>query len=481
MIETSPNALILVNKQSKITYLNHFAEKLFKYKKSELLDTEVTLLIPKNKRKKYAKRIKFYFNETRSHRMGNNLEFYALKKDDTIFPIEIGLSMIPTAKGPLIMAVIIDISKRRRAEERFRLVVESAPNAIILVNDTGYISLVNRQTELLFGYSREELIGNTLDVLIPQHIKKEHPDLIRLFFNNPHSRSMSERSNLYARHRDGTKIPVEIGLNPIQTEKGKMVLASIINITEKKDAEEARKLYTTKLELKNKELEQYSYIASHDLQEPLNTVINFIELLSLDLADKLDNKTKKSLQFITEASYRMKELIVGLLAYSRLGQNPNAKLIDTNLLVESVLNDLHSAINKANACVTLSNLPTLIGYETELRLLFQNLISNAVKFRKSDTAPEISISATKENRIWNFTIKDNGIGIAPQNKDKVFIIFQRLHSNKQYKGTGIGLAHCRKIVELHNGKISVESELGQGSTFHFSINSYFQLNKMNEK
>ncbi len=230
------------------------------------------------------------------------------------------------------------------------------------------------------------------------------------------------------------------------------------------------------LEAKNKELEQFAYIASHDLQEPLNTISSFIGLISEDYGESFDEVGKESLTFIKDASIRMKKLIDALLEYSRLGRGTEYTRVDCNRVFLELQKDLQNVIEKNKAKITVKNLPTVKGSEIELRLLLQNLISNAIKFRESNVAPLIDISCVKVTDIsegakgfWKFAVKDNGIGIPEEHKERIFAIFQRLHSREKYKGTGIGLAHCKKIVESHGGKIWLTSEYGKGSTFYFTI------------
>lgn len=227
------------------------------------------------------------------------------------------------------------------------------------------------------------------------------------------------------------------------------------------------------LESKNKDLEQFAYIASHDLQEPLNTISSFIGLIAEDYEDSFDEVGKESLVFIKDASVRMKKLIDALLEYSRLGRSREYTDIDCNVLLTELKADLKTIIDKTDAEFLIDKLPIIKGSEIEIRLLFQNLISNAIKFRAEETVPNVRISCTKRNHklnnFWEFSVQDNGIGIPEQHKERIFAIFQRLHSRDQYQGTGIGLAHCKKIVESHGGDIWLESIEGEGSTFYFTI------------
>jgi signal transduction histidine kinase/ligand-binding sensor domain-containing protein len=223
------------------------------------------------------------------------------------------------------------------------------------------------------------------------------------------------------------------------------------------------------MELKNRELEQFAYVASHDLQEPLRTTSSFVELLQQQYKGKMDEKADKYLMFIAQSSERMKTLIKDLLDYSRIGKKKEIEKVDCNQMLQEVIADLGTAITEANAEIIHDPLPIINGYPTEIKQLFQNLIINAIKFRKKYTSPVIRITAEKTDDHWNFAIADNGIGIDEQHKDRIFVIFQRLHTRNEYPGSGIGLSHCKKIVELHKGKIWVDSKPGFGSTFHFTI------------
>lgn len=226
---------------------------------------------------------------------------------------------------------------------------------------------------------------------------------------------------------------------------------------------------TAQLVQKNRELEQFAYVASHDLQEPLRTTSSFVDLLQKDYKGKLDAKADKYLTFITQSTERMKVLIHDLLEYSRIGRKKELTPVDCNILLKEIIADLDAVIKENNATVSFDRLPVINGYSTEMKQLFQNLISNAIKFHKPDEQPQISISGIKENGHWKFVCRDNGIGIPPEHRERIFVIFQRLHTRNQYEGSGIGLANCKKIVELHGGNIWVESLPGEGSTFHFTI------------
>lgn len=238
----------------------------------------------------------------------------------------------------------------------------------------------------------------------------------------------------------------------------------------KEKAEIGLKHAVEELERSNKELEQFAYIASHDLQEPVRMVGNFTQLLERRYKDKLDNKALEYISFAVDGAQRMQLLITGLLKYSRITTHArDYSAVDCNMVLGSVLKNLELSIRESSASITSGVLPTIMADEVQLTQLFQNLISNAIKFRRGSEVPEIHISSVQKNENWLFSVRDNGIGIDPQYGERIFQIFQRLHTRSEYPGTGIGLAVCKRIVERHGGKIWIESELDKGTTFYFTF------------
>jgi PAS domain S-box-containing protein len=469
MVEASPTALVLVNSFGKIAYVNRSVENMFLYEKQELIGQDLSILIPQRFRNNHHHLLLHFFNEPKSRQMGENRKLFALRKDQSEFPVQIGLNPIVTVEGTLILATIIDITENLKVNEQFKLVVESAPYAMLLTNEKGEIVMVNKQAEFLFGYSRKELFNQSIEILVPQRFKISHPDLRATFHKNPQIRPMGNGRNLSAMTKDQKELQVEIGLTPITLTDGNFILASVVDVTERKNNEKAFRLYTKRIEEKNKELEQITYIASHDLREPLNSISSLINIIIEDDEYKASKELYKLLSYIDQSASRMKNLVSGLLDFTRLGKNADLKQTDLNVLIRSVLNDLASMIQQSNCKIKYNKLPEISVYELEFRLLFQNLIGNAIKYRKKNIPPEIEIIAKHERFEWVFSVKDNGIGIPSDQYEKVFLLFQRLHDMNTYDGIGIGLAHCKKIVELHDGEIWVESEINKGSTFHFSI------------
>jgi light-regulated signal transduction histidine kinase (bacteriophytochrome) len=244
--------------------------------------------------------------------------------------------------------------------------------------------------------------------------------------------------------------------------------ATVFSKDEIGDVATAINQMTEQLTLSYKELEQFAYVASHDLQEPLRSISNYVGLFQKKYKGKIDEESDQYLDFITRATVRMQMLIKDLLDYSRIGHDKNMCVIDCNKVLHEVLSDMETSVKETNTKINSENLPVLNAYP-DIKSLFQNLISNAIKFRKKDVPPIINITAHVRDNAWLFSIKDNGIGIEKAFYERIFTIFQKLHSQKQYAGTGIGLALCKKIVELHGGKIWIESEENNGSTFYFTI------------
>lgn len=348
------------------------------------------------------------------------------------------------------------------SEALFRAVVESAPTGVLMVDRQGMIRLVNRETERLFGYHRDELLGQSIERLVPARLRDQHPRDREVFFGNPHSRAMGAGRDLFAVRKDGTEIPVEIGLNPVVTADGPFVLASIVDISPRKKAEE-------ELRRSNQDLEQFAYVASHDLQEPLRTVASYLQLLERRYRSQLDDTACEFIDFAVGGARRMEQLIQDLLTFSRVSTlgEPPASTSMADAFQES-LDGLRAAIDQAGASVTSDELPPVLADPSQLRQLLSNLIGNALKFRGTAT-PVIHVSATRLGRFWQFGVTDNGIGIASDYYERIFVIFQRLHTREAYPGTGVGLAICRKIVDRHGGRIWVESTPGQGTTFFFTL------------
>ncbi len=385
-------------------------------------------------------------------------------------------SPVPGEDGTVLgfVGTLTDVTEDKAKEEQFRLVVESAPCGMLMINSEGRITLINAQIEALFGYSRNELIGCSVEQLIPARFRNVHPEMRETIGHDPSIRSMEAGRDLFGLRKDGSEFPVEIGLNPIRTEDDVFVLATVVDITERKHAEQELERQTAELSRSNHELEQFAYVASHDLQEPLRMVSSYCGLLARRYKGKIDQDADEFIQFAVEGATRMKDLIDDLLIYSRVGRKGAAPVaIEAAKSVRAAVANLQIAITEAGAVIHCDWLPTVLADPTQLIQIFQNLIGNALKF-SSERPPVIRISAlntpgTKGKPQWQFSVQDNGIGFDQQYGERVFAIFQRLHTRAEYPGNGMGLAIVKKIVERHGGKIWVESTPGVGTTFFFTL------------
>lgn len=355
------------------------------------------------------------------------------------------------------------------SEENLRLVIEASPSGMIMVDSEGRIVLVNSQIEKQFGYARAELLGLPIEILVPEAARARHHHDRSTYIQSPVTRSMGTGRELFGLRKDGSQIPVEIGLNPLESEGRTFILASVIDITQRKDTEELLKEKILELQRSNEDLQQFAYVSSHDLQEPLRVISNFTQLLSKRYRNELDEKADRYIDFIVDATKRMQELINDLLTYSRV-ETKGHEFQKTSCLeaLENAKSNLKLTIQESDAQIVCDWLPEIRADATQLSQLFQNLIANAIKFR-SATAPSIRVWAEERPTCWEFFVQDNGKGFDMKYAERIFVIFQRLHARDVYPGSGIGLAICKRIVERHGGSISVKSAEGTGTTFSFLL------------
>ena len=464
------------------------------------------------------------------------------KKSDDLIIADKELVFQNEEKKKQAAALTITNKELKKTQDQFRLVVESSPNAIVLINNEGFITLVNNQTEKLFGYERKELVGNKLEILLPERFRKHHPDLSNMFFKTLETRPMGAGRDLFGMKKNGTEVQVEIGLNPIETAQGHMVLASIIDITERKIQEanlkkqnkelafqneekekraaelsiankelvfqnnekekraseliianrelafqnEEKEKRATELIIANKELQVFAYVSSHDLQEPLRKIQFFATVILEKENENLSQKGKGYFQRIQDAAGRMQQLIQDLLAYSRTNVTERKfEHTDLNIIIEEVKTEFKEAIVEKHATIEAAELCPANVISIQFRQLMHNLISNALKFSNPDIPLHIIIKSriakgsklnneklSPEKNYCHITVKDNGIGFEPHFSERIFEMFQKLHSKEEYAGTGMGLAIVKKIVENHNGIIIATGELNKGATFDIYIPAF---------
>lgn len=357
--------------------------------------------------------------------------------------------------------------KVKKNEKLFNIIASNLPKGLIHIFDTDLKYVYNAGKELeKLGLSNELLVGKTIyDVLDPK-IAETVAQKCKLCIKKKRTISFEG---------DYGKNTYMVNVIPVLDPKGEVeyILALSVNVTRMKKREEKLKELTQRLQMSNADLEQFAYVASHDLQEPLRTISSFTQILTKIYREKigpLDDKYERYINHIINGTKRMKSLINDLLAYSRVESRGNQfKLFNTESVLIAVLNSLKKSIESNNVKISYAELPKIIGDKSQIFQVLQNLISNAIKFKREETQPEIEISASEEEHRYIFSVSDNGIGIANQYHSKIFNIFQRLHSSKDYSGSGIGLSLCKKIINRHGGEIWVKSEKDVGSTFFFSI------------
>jgi PAS domain S-box-containing protein len=476
LFENASQGIITMRASGKITQVNAMAAELFGYSREEMIGSPIEILLPEALHERHKSHRAAYFGEPRTRTMGLGIDLAGRRKDGTEFPVEISLSHVSTRSGALAVAFVSDITERKRAEaalreseETVRALLESASQGVVGVNTDGDIVIVNAMAQQLFGYTREELIGKPVEMLVPSRVRREHAGYRTAYFREPRRRPMGIGLDLTARRKDGSEFPVEISLSSVQTLRGLLAVSFITDITERKRAEEALLGQAQELARSNADLQQFAFATSHDLQEPLRMISSYAQLLDLKYKDRINEDARECLGYIVEGTRRLEALIQDMLAFSRVAnvESVPRTLISLDSVVAWALQNLDMAIQESGAKIKLEPLGSVPGNQVQLVQLVQNIIGNAIKHRLPDTQVEIRVSGEHLDGNVRLTIEDNGPGVEPRYHDHIFGVFKRLSRNTP--GTGIGLAICKRIVEKHHGRIWLESELGQGAKFRIEL------------
>lgn len=497
LLESVPDAVIAADASGVIVLVNRQTEDLFGYRRTEILGRPVEILIPERFRARHVGQRTRYFADPQIRPMGLNLELWGRRKDGAEFPVEISLSPLRTATGLLVTSTVRDISRRvldetrlRNAEQRYRTLVEEIPAVTFMAaldDSAAAISelYVSPQIETLLGFTQKEWLEDPVlwyRQLHPDDQERWHGEFARTC-------STAEPFDSIYRFlaRDGRVVWVHGHAKVVRDRDGRPLFLQGVafDITERKQAEESMARLNQTLEQRvalavaeaeqrsqelsrsNEALDRFAYIASHDLREPLRTMMRYMQLLQKQYGDSLNETAQEYIVKTIIGTRQMNHLISDLHTHSRIGRQGAFVRVDCDVVLGEACGNLRATLDECRAVVTADPLPTISAVETELILLFQNLIQNAIKFR-SDQQPAIHISACREGEQWLMSVRDNGIGIESQYLERIFGIGERLHGRK-IPGTGFGLANCRKIVDHHGGRIWAESQPGVGSAFLFTL------------
>ena len=479
LLESTPDAIVMVNVTGRIVLVNSQAERVFGYPRAELLGQAIEMLLPHRYRGAHLGHRSGFFGQPRTRTMGAGLELHGLHKDRGEFPVEISLSPIDTEEGTMVMSAIRDITDRKRADQKFKDLLEAAPDAMVIVNREGRIVLVNSQAVKLFGWSRDELLGQPIELLVPERFGARHPEHRHRFFAEPRSRSMGAGLDLYGLRKDKSEFPVEISLSPLETEEGLFVSSAIRDVTERKRIEQV--LRDKNLELENAALVKDRFLASmsHELRTPLNAIIGFTGTLLMKLPGPLNTEQEKQLRIVQTGAKHLLSLINDLLDVAKLSANKvtlNLELVDCKALIEEVSAALELEAQRKGLAFAVQVPPGAVALQTDRRALSQiliNLVGNAIKFTEQGRVDVVlhELPMPDGGRSVQLRVQDTGPGIALQEQPRLFEAFSRVESadRRHHEGTGLGLHLSRKLAEALGGTLGFDSEEGRGSTFVLEI------------
>ena len=475
--------MIMLDPQGHILSWNAGAELIEGYRAEEVIGKHFSIFYPKEDVKSGMPQTALEI----AHSRGSfEMQGWRLRKDGCRFWAATTLTALYDRERKFIgfVKTTRDLTERRSIEQALQKsrnmlekLFETAPDAVVVIDANGSIRKVNQQTEVLFGYMREELIGQRIELLMPERFHKRHRQHRRNYFADPRARKMGIGLELYGLNQDGREIPVDIMLNPIETSEGIWAFAVVRDITQQKQSDAkitelnmALKSQVEQLAASNSELEAFSYSVSHDLRAPLRHIMGFVDLLNSRGTAALDDKSRHYLRVINDAAQKMGNLIDDLLAFSRMGRAEIMKTtVDLGLMVNDIAKELAEEAKEREIVWEIAPLPSVIGDSAMLRQVVFNLIANAVKFTRERTRAKIEIGAVDQESETEFFVRDNGVGFDAAYVNKLFGLFQRLHRAEEFEGTGVGLAIVQRIIMRHGGRVWAEGAVDGGATFWFSL------------
>jgi protein-histidine pros-kinase len=465
LLEAAPDAIVIVNGHGDIHLVNGQTEKLFGYQRDDLIGQSVEMLVPPRFRAPHTFDQRSYFADPHARSIGSGMELCGQRKDGSEFPIEVNLAPLRSGNVTLISGAIRDLTGRKKAEEKFRGLLESAPDAMVIVNAQGHIVLVNAQTEKLFGYSRAALVGARVEMLIPEGYR-DAEETLRGDVAEPHVRVIGAGPQLYGKHEDGTAFPVEVSLSPLQTEDGLLVSMAIRDITE-------RKLIEEKLAEASRLKSAFLANMSHELRTPLNAIIGFAELMHKGKSGPMAPDHHEYLGDILTSAKHLLQLINDVLDLAKV-ESGNLEFepepVELPRLVGEVCDVLRGLASRKRLAIQIEiddQISRVLIDAARIKQVLYNFVSNAIKFTKEGGTITVRMGQASDPAEFRIDVEDTGVGISADDVPKLFVEFQQLDTGaaKRFQGTGLGLALTKRLVEGHHGRVEVKSTLGVGSTF----------------